>query len=88
MISPFKMLLMDISVALIAGAFLMFFADKSAGVLWAFTSVLGLFFATINGAVVAWAAKHLPSKGCTLIVKIFIQLFRLLANLSSLIKLT
>ncbi|XP_067944216.1 sodium-dependent glucose transporter 1A-like isoform X2 [Watersipora subatra] len=59
-LSPFKMLLIDMTIAAVAAITLVSFAAKSSGILWGFTVILGLSFATINGATVSWAASHLP----------------------------
>ena len=50
------------SLASVAAFFLMVLGGKSSGVLWGFTALLGLSFATINGATVSWAAQHLPGE--------------------------
>lgn len=62
LLSPFRMLLIDMSMATVAATALMAFGAKSSGVLWGFTAMLGLSFATVNGATVSWAAAHLPGK--------------------------
>lgn len=62
MISPFKILLIDMILAMVAAFFLMALGGKASGVLWGFTVLLGLSFATINGATVSWASQHLPGK--------------------------
>ena len=68
LISPFKILLIDMSLASVAAFFLMVLGGKSSGVLWGFTALLGLSFATINGATVSWAAQHLPGELITMIL--------------------
>jgi len=60
LISPFKILLIDMILAMVAAFFLMALGGKASGVLWGFTVLLGLSFATINGATVSWASQHLP----------------------------
>lgn len=62
LLSPFKMLLVDMVAALVAATTLMAFAARSSEVLWGFTVLLGLSFATVNGATVSWAASHLPGR--------------------------
>lgn len=65
MISPFKMLLIDMLMACLAATALVSFAANSSTVLWGFTVLLGLSFATVNGATVSWAASHLPGTDCS-----------------------
>jgi len=52
--------MMDMTMGGIAAAVLLLFSNRYAEVLWGFTVVLGLSFATVNGATVSWAANHLP----------------------------
>ena len=49
-------------IATVAATVLLIFSGKSESVLWGFTVLLGLSFATVNGATVSWAASHLPGK--------------------------
>lgn len=56
------MLLIDMSLATSAAFILMILGGKASGVLWGFTVLLGLSFATVNGATVSWAAQRLPGK--------------------------
>ena len=60
LLSPFKLLLTDMALAMVAGIGLVTLADTSSNALWGFTVLLGLSMATVSGAIVAWTVNSLP----------------------------